>query len=133
MCISPGMKTSRHPAHMTEGWEAQSHLLPWSSQSPSEGALPKAAQKQGPDPMAKAALFHSLLELVPSYSLLFFNQVNICYTSGYMGWWQQRRRLRQGKMSEVMMKDYMSTLSRNGVSSALLKKQEQALHFLLNG
>ena len=37
MCISPGMKTSRHPAHMTEGWEAQSHLLPWSSQSPSEG------------------------------------------------------------------------------------------------
>ena len=47
----------------------------------------KGSSKVGPDPMAKAALVHSLLELVPSYSLLFFNQVNICYTSGYMGWW----------------------------------------------
>lgn len=73
--------------------------------------------------MAKAVLFHSLLELVPSYSLLFFYQVNICYISGHMGWWWQKRRLRQEKMSEVMMKDYTSTLSRKGVSRALLKKQ----------
>ena len=40
-----------------------------------------------------------------------------------MGWWWQKRRLRQEKMSEVMMKDYTPTLSRKGVSRALLKEQ----------
>lgn len=71
MCISPGMKTSMHPAHKTEGWEAQSHCCLDPASLPQKELRQRQLKSRG-SPMAKAVLFHSLLELVPSYSLLFF-------------------------------------------------------------
>lgn len=122
MCISPGMKTSMHPAHKTEGWEAQSHCCLDPASLPQKELHQRQLKSRGRS--------YGKSSFVPfsagASSFLFFAvfyQVNICYTSGHVGWWWQRRRLRREKMSEVMMKDYTSTLSRKGVSRALLKKQ----------